>query len=84
MGLLIAIGGYFVFPLLGLLGIPIGGVWTLWEIAIIVFFFGIVAYDVNKAQRVQPTVDNAIDCSAALYVDALNLFIRFVSLQQRK
>ena len=58
-----------------------GGVWTVWEVAIIVLFCGIVAFDVNKAQRVEPTVDNAIDCSAALYVDALNLFVRFVDLQ---
>lgn len=84
LGLLAVLGGYIILPLLGLMGVPVGGVWTVYEMAIIVFFCGIVAFDVNRAQRVEPTVDNAIDCSAALYVDALNIFIRYVFLQGRK
>jgi FtsH-binding integral membrane protein len=84
IGLFVILGGYIILPLLGLLGVPVGGVWTVYEMAIIAFFCGVVAYDVNQAQRVAPTVDNAIDCSAALYVDALNIFIRYVFLQGRK
>jgi len=83
LGLFAVLGGYIVLPLLGLMGVPLGGVWTFYEMAIIAFFCLIVAYDVNQAQRVEPTVDNAIDCSAALYVDALNIFIRYVILQGR-
>lgn len=44
----------------------------------IILFSGYVIYDFNRAQRVPKTWDNAIDCAASIFLDAINLFIRIL------
>lgn len=46
----------------------------------IVIFGAIVVYDANRAQFVPATMDNAVDCALALYLDVLNIFIRLLSI----
>ena len=72
----------FGIPLMGWLipGFPLDGALTLLDwIAAAVFSIYIV-YDVNQALRVPATVDNAIDCALALYLDIINLFIRLLQI----
>lgn len=79
-GLVALLAGYFIVPLAGLLGLPIGGALTLLDWAGVLVFSGYVIYDWNRAMRVPFTMDNAIDCALAVYLDFINLFIRLLSL----
>lgn len=49
-----------------------------WVVALV--FCGYIGYDWARAQRVPPTLDNAIDCACSLYLDIINLFIRLLSI----
>ena len=53
-----------------------------WIIAII--FCGYIGLDWARAQQVPKTVDNAIDCAAALYMDIINLFLRILRIMGRR
>ncbi len=81
-GLLILLLGQFGIPLAGLLipGFPLQGALTLWDWLGVFLFSGYVIFDVNQALRVPATVDNAVDCALALYLDIINLFIRLLSI----
>ena len=50
----------------------------------VVIFSGYIGYDWVRAQMVPKTVDNAIDCAAALYVDIAILFLRLVRIFGRR
>jgi FtsH-binding integral membrane protein len=57
--------------------------WIDW--AAIGLFCVIMVYDVNRAQHITATVDNAIDAASALFVTIMNLFIRILAVSgQRK
>ncbi len=43
-------------------------------------FVGFVAYDWTRALQLPHTLDNAIDASGGLVLDAVNLFIRFLEI----
>jgi FtsH-binding integral membrane protein len=79
-GAIVLIGGYFLVPLLGLLGVAVGGALTLLDWVGVVLFSAWVIYDLNRAMRLPHTVDNAIDCASAIFMDVINLFIRLLSL----
>ena len=49
-----------------------------WIIALI--FCGYIGYDWARSQSVPSTLDNAIDCACALYIDIVNLFIRILEI----
>ena len=53
-----------------------------WVVAII--FCGYIGLDWARAQQVPKTVDNAIDCAAALYMDNINLFLRILRIMGRR
>lgn len=53
-----------------------------WIVAII--FCGYIGYDWARSQQVPPTLDNAIDCACALYLDIINLFIRLLEIFGRR
>lgn len=72
--------GYFIVPIAGMFGLPIDHAlnWMDW-IGILVFS-AYVIYDLNRAMRVPYTMDNAIDCALAVYLDFVNIFIRLLAL----
>jgi FtsH-binding integral membrane protein len=62
------------------LGIHSG--WIDWVVVII--FCGYIGYDWARANAIPKTVDNAIDCAAAIYMDIINLFLRLLRIMGRK
>jgi FtsH-binding integral membrane protein len=50
---------------------------------IVIIFCGYIGYDWGRANRVPKTLDNAVDCAAALYIDIINLFIRILRIMGR-
>lgn len=80
VGLLVLLAGYFVVPVLGVFGVDVAGGMKLLDWAGVVLFGAIVVYDMNRAMRVERTLDKAIDCAGALFSDVINIFIRLLSL----
>jgi len=50
----------------------------------VVIFSLYIGYDWQKAQAYPPTLDNAVDSAADIYVDIVNLFIRILSILGRE
>ena len=61
-----------------------GSVPPIFDWIFVVIFSGYIGYDWVRAQMVPKTVDNAIDCAAALYVDIAILFLRLVRIFGRR
>ncbi len=76
--------GSFIVPLAGLFGLPIDHALTWLDWIGVLVFSGYVIYDWNRAMRVPYTMDNAIDCAVAVYLDFINLFVRLLSLTGSK
>lgn len=57
---------------------------TVFDYIIVVIFCGYIGYDWVKAQDYSPTVDNAIDSAADIYIDIVNLFIRILRILAKK
>lgn len=51
---------------------------------VVLIFCGYIGYDWGRANRVPKTLDNAIDCAAALYMDIINLFLRILRIMGRR
>ncbi len=79
-GLCLLILGLLFVPLAAAFGLPVEGALTWMDWAGIVLFGFYVIFDLNRAQRVQRTHDNAIDCALAVYLDFVNIFIRVLAL----
>jgi len=56
--------------------------WIDWAVAII--FCGYIGYDWGRANQIPKTLDNAVDSAAALYMDIINLFLRFLRILGRR
>jgi len=80
-------GGYLFGGLLALLFVRIGqailmslGIYeSLWYIPLVeygavILFSLYIVYDWNRALRLTRTLDNAIDCAVAIFLDIINLF----------
>ena len=50
----------------------------------VMIFSGYIGYDWVRAQLLPKTLDNAVDCAAALYVDIVLLFMRLVRVFGRR
>jgi FtsH-binding integral membrane protein len=50
----------------------------------VVIFSGYIGYDWARANAIPKTFDNAVDSAASLYLDIINLFIRLVSILNRR
>lgn len=50
------------------------------DVIMAVIFCGYIGYDWVVAQRLEPTVDNAVDSACNLYVDIVNLFLRLLHI----
>jgi len=79
-GLLILLGGLFLMPLLGWMGVPVGGALTALDWFGVILFGGYVIFDLNRAMRIPYTLDNSIDAAVAIYLDVVNIFIRLLAL----
>jgi FtsH-binding integral membrane protein len=51
---------------------------------VVLIFCGYIGYDWGRANQIPKTLDNAIDCAAALYMDIINLFLRIVRILGRR
>ena len=84
------IGGALAVALLGVIAIELIELYVFrihhsfidWIIVII--FSGYIGYDWARANAIPKTVDNAVDCAAALYVDIINLFLRILRIRGRR
>lgn len=56
----------------------------LFDFLFVIIFCGYIGYDWSKAQQYPPTIDNAIDSAADMYVDVVNLFVRILSIIGKK
>ena len=85
-----SIGRSLVYALLGSIAIElIGGLifrmpLTWMDYVVVVIFAGFIGYDWARANTCAYTVNNAIDLSACLYLDIINLFLRILSIVMRK
>jgi len=50
----------------------------------VIVFSLYIGYDWQKAQAYPPTLDNAVDSAADIYVDVVNLFIRLLAILGRR
>ena len=57
---------------------------TIIDLIVCVIFCGYIGYDWQVAQKYPPTIDNAIDSAADIYVDIVNLFVRILSILGKK
>lgn len=53
------------------------------DLIVAVLFCCYIGYDWGRANRIPKTVDNAIDCAAAIYMDVINLFMRILKVMGR-
>ena len=53
---------------------------TIFDFIVVIIFCGYIGYDWARAQEYNPTLDNAIDSAADIYVDVINLFVRILSI----
>lgn len=79
-GLLVLLLGSLFVPIAGFLGLPVRGALTALDWVGVVLFSAYIVYDLNRAMRVERTLDNAIDCAIHVYLDVVNLFIRLLDL----
>lgn len=56
----------------------------IWDWIAAVVFCGLIFFDMNRAMRMDYTLDNAVDTAVALYLDIINLFLRLLSAKGRK
>lgn len=73
----VLIAGYFF-------GAEIGGWLTILDWIGVFIFSAYIIYDVNRAKFVPRTIDNAVDCALALYLDIINLFIRILQIMGKR
>ncbi len=61
-----------------------GGDPVIFDIVFVIVFALYIGYDWQKAQAYPPTLDNAVDSAADIYVDIINLFVRLLAILGRK
>lgn len=72
--LVVLLVGMLIVPFLG------AGAMHLWDWVGIVIFSGLLVLDFNRAAHVDRTLDNAIDSAATIFLDVLNIFLRFLGI----
>lgn len=61
-------------------GLPVQSAMTALDWLGVLLFSVYIIYDINRAQHVAPTTDNAVDSALALYLDILNLFLKLLRI----
>ncbi len=62
------------------LGYPSFGYMPLIEYGAAVLFSLYIVYDWNRAVRLSRTLDNAVDCAMAIFLDVINLFLTMLRI----
>ena len=75
--LVAAIVAYLGLFVLQALGVDTGGALGWLDIVVVILFMGITVYDLNQAVRDNWTLDNAVDYALSVYLNWVNIFIRF-------
>lgn len=57
---------------------------TVTDWIVVLIFSGYIGYDWGRANQIPKTLDNAVDSAAAIYMDVINIFLRFVRILGRK
>lgn len=55
----------------------------IFDVIFVLVFSLYIGFDFARAQLLPKTVDNAVDCAMAIYLDIINLFLRILSLLSR-
>jgi FtsH-binding integral membrane protein len=63
-----------------LMGLPMAGLRNALDWLGVILFSAYIVYDFNRAQELQKTVSNAMDCGVSVFLDIANLFIRLLSI----
>ena len=79
-GLMIAILLYIILGLAVSLFGWSDAIMNYLDVAVIILFAFIIMYDFNRAARIPRTLDNSVDVAIAVYLDFINVFIRFLGL----
>ena len=82
------LGGILCSVLLGVLIVEIalmlmGVDQTVTDLIVVAVFTGFIAYDFNRAARLEPTVPNAVLVASNLFVDIVNVLLRLVRIFSR-
>ncbi len=72
--------GLFAMPLLSWAGLDVSTAMGIWDWVGVVLFGALVIFDLNRAMRIERTLDNSIDVALAVYLDWLNIAIRLLSI----
>jgi FtsH-binding integral membrane protein len=84
LGLLLgAIVMQFGSAVLSALGRPMRVAFTALDWAILILFSLMMVYDLNRAKRIDPTLDNAIDVAVNVFLNAINILIRILALMDK-
>lgn len=67
--------------ILSFFGITFDSMWLTW--AGVIIFCGYVGFDIGRVRKLTFTADNAVDASLALYLDIINLFVRFLRIMAK-
>ncbi|MDE0883641.1 MAG: Bax inhibitor-1 family protein [Myxococcota bacterium] len=54
------------------------------DYAVAGIFCGYIGYDWARANSIPPTIDNAVDSAASIYMDVVNLFLRVLRIMGRR
>ncbi|MBP9819187.1 US12 family protein [Candidatus Woesebacteria bacterium] len=84
VALLILIFGHIALAFAAASGLPVSGTMAFWDWVGLTVFSFITVYDFNRAQRVPKTMNSAIDCALAIYLDFANIFLRLLGLSGKK
>lgn len=76
----ILILGLFAMPLLAWAGLEVSTAMGIWDWVGVVVFSALVVFDLNRAMRLERTLDNSIDVALAVYLDWVNIAIRLLSI----
>lgn len=82
--LVLLFGMFLAVPVGRMFGIPDSDALNFMDWVGILIFSGLIIFDMNRAMRVPATLDNAVDCAVAVYLDFINIFIRLLSLMGNK
>lgn len=58
--------------------------WLVFDYLVAILFCFYIIYDWNRALRIPWTLDNAVDCAMAIFLDVINLFVRILSIMGRR
>jgi len=62
------------------IGLPMKAAFTFLDWIGVLLFSGYIVFDFNRSQHVGKTVENAVDCGVAIFLDIANLFVNLLAI----